>query len=63
MYDIKPRLLIYKVNLTVDKTYKFYPISGELNKTGTNVGNLIITGFGLIALSGAVFVTSKRGLG
>ena len=42
---------------------KFYPISGELNKTGTNVGNLIIAGFGLIALSGAVFVTSKRGLG
>ena len=42
---------------------KFYPISGELNKTGTNVGNLMTTGFGLIALSGVVFVTSKRGIG
>lgn len=39
---------------------KFDPISGELNKTGTNVGNVMVTGFGLIALSGVVFVTSKK---
>ena len=42
---------------------KFDPISGELNKTGTNVGNVRATGFGLIALSGVVFVTSKRVFG
>lgn len=39
---------------------KFDPISGELNKTGTNVGNVMAVGFGLIALSGAIFITSKR---
>lgn len=39
---------------------KFDPISGELNKTGTNVGNVMATGFALIALSGVVFVGSKR---
>ena len=39
---------------------KFDPISGELNKTGTNLGNVMAVGFGLIALSGAIFITSKR---
>ena len=39
---------------------KFTPVSGSLNKTATNTGNVMAAGLGLIALAGALFVGSKK---
>lgn len=39
---------------------KFNPVSGTLNKTATNAGNVMAAGLGLVALAGALFVGSKR---
>ena len=39
---------------------KFTPVSGSLNKTATNTGNVIVVGLGLVTLAGALFVSSKK---
>ena len=39
---------------------KFTPVSGSLNKTATNTGNVMAAGLGLVALAGALFVGSKK---
>ena len=39
---------------------KFDPISGSLNNTGTNGGTIVLSGAGLMALGGLVFLKSKR---
>ena len=39
---------------------KFTPVSGSLNKTATNTGNIMVAGLGLVALAGALFVGSKK---
>lgn len=39
---------------------KFDPISGSLNNTGTNSGTIVLSGAGLMALGGLVFLKSKR---
>ena len=39
---------------------KFTPVSGSLNKTATNTGNVMAAGLGLVALAGVLFVGSKK---
>ena len=39
---------------------KFDSISGELNNTGTNLGAVMVAGFGLIGLSGITFAGAKK---
>ena len=39
---------------------KFTPVSGSLNKTATNAGNVMVAGLGLVTLAGALFVGSKK---
>ena len=39
---------------------KFNPVSGSLNKTATNTGNVMVAGLGLVTLAGALFVGSKK---
>lgn len=41
---------------------KFKPISGTLNKTATNYGNIMAIGLGLVVLSGTLFIGSKKRL-
>lgn len=39
---------------------KFNPVSGSLNNTATNTGNVMAAGLGLVTLAGALFVGSKK---
>lgn len=39
---------------------KFIPVSGSLNKTATNYGNVMAAGVGLVALAGILFIGSKK---
>ena len=39
---------------------KFEPVDGDFNYTGTNAGNTILLGLGLIMLSGVTFVTTRK---
>ena len=42
------------------KKDEFEPIGGDFNNTGTNIGNKIALGLGLIALSGITFIRAKK---